>query len=152
VYRANKGSTLPSLSHQSEQDTCICSCISCTQGKTLTAFAKTLTVFQKMLSVFLRIWLSRTREWLSRHWEELSGGSVMAKWKQWTALSPTQTPMHRAFRTCPWKVEADFSFAFLGKFQLKQVPGTCFMWKQLTMLTMRVRYMEYSHCQYLSCK
>jgi hypothetical protein len=26
------------------------------------------------------------------------------------------------------------------------------MWKQLTMLTMRVRYMEYSHCQYLSCK
>ena len=79
-----------------------------------------------MLSVFLRIWLSRTREWLSRHWEELSGGSVMAKWKQWRALSPAQTPMHRAFRTCPWNVEADFSFAFLGKFQLKQVPGTCF--------------------------
>jgi hypothetical protein len=122
VYRAGGASTLPSLSHQSEQDTCICSCISCTQGKTLSAFAKTLTVFQKMLSVFLRIWLSRTREWLSRHWEELSGGSVMAKWKQWRALSPAQTPMHRAFRTCPWNVEAFFEknyWRIRGDFELR---------------------------------
>jgi hypothetical protein len=33
-------------------------------------------------------------------------GSVKAKWKDRVAPSPARKPMYRAFRACPWNVEA----------------------------------------------